>query len=335
METFNVGIVKAIHVGTVAPTNTDMLWRDTSLVTPIHKFYNETTLQWESFLYSTLIDNVTIKKNINDQLYVDESALSTFVLADKSVTLQKMADVNSSTVFYRKTAGIGSPEIQTLAQLKTDLGLSGTNSGDQDTSVFALKTYTINTKLLNGNIVLTPSDIGSPAGSGTSTGTNTGDEDFASIMYKLGLSVLEGDNTGDQVAATVPVEDLDDVFIGTNVETILKELYDKVAENKNTISLTLPAYKNVGDRVSNSVEGVNYPTGWSIAVGVSPVDLVITHNQNRRVADITIWAIDGTQEQLLQDTASHNGLVTPDLNTLRVLSLSQVVKQIKIYIIWG
>lgn len=52
-------------------------------------------------------------------------------IANSAVTLAKMADVATSTVFYRKTAGTGAPEVQTLATLKTDLGLSGTNTGDQ------------------------------------------------------------------------------------------------------------------------------------------------------------------------------------------------------------
>lgn len=47
-------------------------------------------------------------------------------LVDKSVTLAKMADVNSGTIFYRKTAGSGVPELQTLATLKQDLGIPGT-----------------------------------------------------------------------------------------------------------------------------------------------------------------------------------------------------------------
>jgi hypothetical protein len=47
------------------------------------------------------------------------------------ITLARMANVATGTVFYRKTAGTGVPEVQTLATLKTDLGLTGTNSGDQ------------------------------------------------------------------------------------------------------------------------------------------------------------------------------------------------------------
>lgn len=52
-------------------------------------------------------------------------------IAAAAVTLAKMANVATGSVFYRKTAGAGAPEVQTLATLKTDLGLTGTNSGDQ------------------------------------------------------------------------------------------------------------------------------------------------------------------------------------------------------------
>lgn len=57
-------------------------------------------------------------------------------IADGSITLAKQADVATSTVFYRKTAGTGVPQVQTLATLKTDLGLTGTNSGDKTFKFF-------------------------------------------------------------------------------------------------------------------------------------------------------------------------------------------------------
>lgn len=47
------------------------------------------------------------------------------------VTLAKMANMATASLIYRKTAGAGVPEVNTLATLKTDLGLTGTNSGDQ------------------------------------------------------------------------------------------------------------------------------------------------------------------------------------------------------------
>lgn len=52
-------------------------------------------------------------------------------IANGAVTLAKQANMATASLVYRKTAGSGAPEVQTLATLKTDLGLSGTNSGDQ------------------------------------------------------------------------------------------------------------------------------------------------------------------------------------------------------------
>ncbi len=57
-------------------------------------------------------------------------ALTTSI-ADAAVTLAKQANVATGTVFYRKAAAAGPPEVQTLGTLKADLGLSGTNSGNQ------------------------------------------------------------------------------------------------------------------------------------------------------------------------------------------------------------
>lgn len=51
-------------------------------------------------------------------------------IAAGAVTLAKQANMATASVVYRKTAGSGAPEVQTLATLKTDLGLTGTNSGD-------------------------------------------------------------------------------------------------------------------------------------------------------------------------------------------------------------
>ena len=52
-------------------------------------------------------------------------------IASGAVSLAKMANMATSSLIYRKTAGTGVPEVNTLATLKTDLGLTGTNSGDQ------------------------------------------------------------------------------------------------------------------------------------------------------------------------------------------------------------
>ena len=56
---------------------------------------------------------------------------SVTTIAAGAVTLAKQANIATSSLVYRKTAGTGAPEIQSLATLKTDLGLTNTNSGDQ------------------------------------------------------------------------------------------------------------------------------------------------------------------------------------------------------------
>jgi hypothetical protein len=55
----------------------------------------------------------------------------TWTIDNNAVTLAKMADMATASLIYRTTAGTGDPEVNTLATLKTDLGLTGTNSGDQ------------------------------------------------------------------------------------------------------------------------------------------------------------------------------------------------------------
>lgn len=60
---------------------------------------------------------------------------ATWTVDAGSITLAKQADMATASLVYRKTAGAGAPEVNTLATLKTDLGLTGTNSGDQTSIV--------------------------------------------------------------------------------------------------------------------------------------------------------------------------------------------------------
>ena len=47
------------------------------------------------------------------------------------ITHARYQNIATGSLIYRKTAGTGDAEVNTLATLKTDLGLSGTNSGNQ------------------------------------------------------------------------------------------------------------------------------------------------------------------------------------------------------------
>lgn len=91
----------------------------------------------------------------------------TVTVPDGSFALAKLANMATASLIYRKTAGAGAPEVNTLATLKTDLGLTGTNSGDQTSIVGITGTIAqFNTAITDGDLA---------TGGGTATGTNTGD----------------------------------------------------------------------------------------------------------------------------------------------------------------
>lgn len=82
--------------------------------------------------------SATTVKSILSLSNVENTALSTWAgstnittVAAGAITLANMANVATGTIFYRRTAATGVPEVQTLATLKSDLGLTGINSGDQ------------------------------------------------------------------------------------------------------------------------------------------------------------------------------------------------------------
>lgn len=130
-----------------------------------------------------------------------------------AVTLAKQANVASGSLFYRKSGGAGAPEVQTLATLKTDLGLTGTNSGDQ-TSIVG-----ITGSLAEFNAALTGADFAT--GGGTATGTNTGDQDLSGLLVKAS-------NLSDLTNAGTARTNLG-LAIGSDVQAFDQQLSDLAA----------------------------------------------------------------------------------------------------------
>jgi hypothetical protein len=136
---------------------------------------------------------------------------ATWTIDNGAVSLAKQADMASASVVYRKSAGAGPPEVQPLATLKTDLGLTGTNSGDQTitltgdvtgsgTASFAATLATVNANTGTFGGAATVAQI-SVNGKGLITGvTAVGIQaPWAAISGKpAAITALSGTNTGDQ-----------------------------------------------------------------------------------------------------------------------------------------
>ena len=57
--------------------------------------------------------------------------IKTKFIEDEAITLAKMADMATASLIYRKTAGAGVPQVNTLATLKTDLDLAVKATGSE------------------------------------------------------------------------------------------------------------------------------------------------------------------------------------------------------------
>jgi hypothetical protein len=136
-----------------------------------------------------------------------------------AVSLAKMANVATGSVFYRKTAGTGAPEVQTLATLKTDLGLTGTNSGDQ-------------TITLTGDV--TGSGTGSFAATLATVNSNVGSFGSSSAVPVITVNA-KGLVTAVSTAA-----------LGT-VATLAKDIDGTLAANSDSNVATQKAVKTYAD----------------------------------------------------------------------------------------
>jgi hypothetical protein len=78
---------------------------------------------------------------------------------------------------------------------------------DWAVGLFVPQSRTINGKALTSNVTLAPSDIGAPSGSGTSTGTNTGDQDLSGFIQDSDFSshsiLAQQSGSGSPVAVTI------------------------------------------------------------------------------------------------------------------------------------
>lgn len=123
--------------------------------------------------------------------------------------------------------------------------------------------------------------------------------------------------------------------IKTVVNAAVSEINGLAAGERYCYTINLPIGASVAARIAAAVEGVDYPTGWVLAAGSSAVDIDIQHGLTRRAASVTVFAVTGTQEQQLFNTAAYNGIITDDEDNLRIQSLATILKEISIYIVFN
>jgi hypothetical protein len=111
-------------IGGLAPSNDDFIQRKAGAWT------NRTVAQIKADLGLTGTNSGDQTITLTGDVTGSGTGAFTATIGSGVVSLAKLADMATASVYYRKTGGTGSPEVQTLATLKTDLGLSGTNSGD-------------------------------------------------------------------------------------------------------------------------------------------------------------------------------------------------------------
>jgi hypothetical protein len=184
-----------------------------------------------------------------------------------------IADVNTGTVMYRKTASTGAMESQTLATLKTDLGLTGTNSGDQ-------------------TITLTGDVTGSGTGSfGTTLATvnaNTGSWGLAGSVAQFTANAKGLITAAANVAISITSSQVSDF------SSSVAALITGKANSSTTISTTAPL-SGGGDLSANRTLTTSMSTNKLIGRGTAGTGVMeeITLGTNLSLTGTTLNAAGG------------------------------------------
>lgn len=170
--------------------------------------------------------------------------------------------VANGTVFYRKSAGDGPPEVQTLATLRTDLNIP--NAGDIATELAKKVDKVDGYSLVSNNLILKIHDKFAP----------------------------------DEAAVIQEILDFLDALILTDNNYTDEEKAKLAGLHQDVYEITLNASESVAGRLSGLVEGTNYPTGWVLSASAG-TDFLITHNlTSRKLASVNVFEVDGSNERL-------------------------------------
>lgn len=157
------------------------------------------TLSAQTDLNTALSGKVATTRTVNGHALSADVTVTKDDLGATTVGGNIFTLTNPSAISYVKIAADNTVSTRTLSQVKTDLDLTGTNSGDQTITltgdITGSGTGSFATTIGAGkvsNAMLANSAVGNLSG------TNSGDETTATIKSKLSITTLTGVNTGDQ-----------------------------------------------------------------------------------------------------------------------------------------
>jgi hypothetical protein len=257
--TFTLGAITPTSVNGVAlsgSTTPTLVVSGTSAITGTNTGDNAA-----NSLYSGLTGNATHTG--------DATGATALTIASGAVTLAKMANMATASLIYRKTGGAGAPEVNTLATLKVDLGLTGTNSGDQvnitgnaGTATALYTSRTINGVAFNGTANITvPSNI-TPGADGnvmTSNGSEWVSETPADTvtLYDYTYAKLMTENAQTTSYTLIRTDDVK--FITMDAAT--------------ATTITIPPYSSVTFPMGTKITIININTGDVSMVAGSGVNI--------------------------------------------------------------
>jgi hypothetical protein len=182
-------------------------------------------------------------------------------------------------------------------------------------SNFVPTSRTINGYNLSANRTLTASDVGAPSGSGSSTGTNTGDETQASILSKLGIWNIQDQTSGTASSGTTLTITKSIALPSVPSFLNFRAVFFKTNSNG---AYTVRAYLS---EVDNNIGG----TAIQIAV-VTGANAAVNNLPMKRTFDIIGGNIIGLQ--------AGNSQVTDDINSSSVRLNTPIPTGTPLYLIF-
>ena len=254
---------------------------------------------------ATSANNYSHPNHSGDVTSVGDGATT---IASGAVTLAKMANVATGTIFYRKTASTGVPEVQTLATLKTDLGLTGSNTGDQTTIVGITGTKAqFDTAVTDGDFLY--------VGDVTSNATHTGD-----VTGSTALTIANDVVTNTKLANVA-------------TSTIKGRITASTGDPEDLTASQVRTIINVADGATantGTVTSVGITSGTGISVSGSPItssgSITVTNSAPHQATNIAQGTRTSTSVPITSSTGTSATLDIADTSLAGVMSAADKTK---------